>query len=410
MTTEVRSNVTQPSNGTTYDISDICYAPNKLAPPAAAGTQAQYVFTDFGKEGLSTNPDFFAFPSIANLQVVESPSAGTLTINGKFPVNQGTVQIVDISGKPTALTVTKWATDAVTATLPAGGAGSAGLVTVLDATGVPSNEVPLTQWTGILTYSEQDSIPDLDGTSGSGSGSLSANLNIDFREDVHPVVPAVDTTPMPQLFGFAYTEGDSTAQLTSYSGSYTSTGDSPHTATWSLESPAPILRPATPPLGDNTFEVRAFAPQPAPCDVADSGANNDVFCPLVGIVADPSQILCTDDDSGNLCNDNGFAGLIAYSGPFDAMGLLALTLDPSSYKVTVEGTTSSFTSGQFYDTDRPATASMTGTIDSPFFPPNPTTPAFRKAGPLRILVRRPRLGLIAPDETAAAAARPRHRR
>jgi hypothetical protein len=200
--------------------------------------------------------------------------------------------------------------------------------------------------------------------------------------------------------------GISTAQLTSYTGSYTSSGDSPHTATWSLESPAPILQPKTPPLGDNNFEVRSWANQPLPCNAGTTSdittGDLDVFCPLVGIVADGSQILCSDDDAGALCTDNGLAGFIAYSGPYDAMGLLSLTMDPTTYNIAVAGTTSQFTSAQFYDEDRQATASMSGSVSAPAFPPSATTPAYRtRAIPIRI--RRTSLGQISPDEAAFAA-------
>jgi hypothetical protein len=407
MQSEVRSSAIQASNGTTYDISDINFAPNATQPPLNEGTQARYSITDFGAEGTSTAPIFYAFPSISNLSIAESPTAGTMTINGLFPTATGTVQIADASGT-TPLTVTSWSRSVVTATLPPGGNGSSGLVTVLSADGVPSNPVPLTQWSGVLTFNENDSIPDLDGTSGSGSGSISAQLNVNFRADVHPVVPSIDVSPSPQPLVFDYTMGNSTAQLTSYSGSYTSSEDTPHTATWSLQSPAPILQPKTPPLGDNTFEVRAWASQPLPCNAGTSSdittGDLDVFCPLVGLVADPSQILCTDDDAGALCTDNGFAGLIVYSGPYDAMGLLSLTMDPATYKIAVAGTTSQFTSAQFYDEDRPATASMSGTISAPAFPPSAATPAYRtRAIPLRI--RRTSLGPISPDEAAYAARR-----
>jgi hypothetical protein len=307
------------------------------------------------------------------------------------------------------LTVTTWSQTAVTALLPAGGNGSSGLVTVLSATGVPSNAVPLTKWTGTLTYTESDEIPDLGATTGSGSGTLSALFKIDFRADVHQVVPSIDASPLPQNFVFDFTEGDSTAQLTAYNGSYTSSESTPHTAMFSLASPAPIMNAATPPLQDNTFEVRTWASQPPPCNAGSNSAGTvstmtDVFCPLMGFVADPSQIICTDDDADALCTDNGFAGFVSYGGPFDAMGLLSLTLDPSNYSVTVEGTMSSFTGAQFFGSDRPATALMSGTISAPSGPPTTTTPSLRHPRARFGVVHRARLGLLSPDQAAAAAA------
>jgi hypothetical protein len=409
MQSEMRSSVTQPAQPEPYTVSNVNFAPNASQPPLPDGTTAKYEVTDFGSEGAAGAPIVYAFPSISNLSIVESSTQGTMTIAGQFPPDTGTAQIVDASGI-TPLTVTNWSQTAVTATLAAGGNGSSGLVTVLSATGVPSNAVPLTKWLGELTYTENDTnIPDLDGTSGSGSGSLSAQFNIDFRADVHPVVPSIDSSPLPQTFAFDYTEGDSTAQLTSYTGSYTSSESSPHTATFSLASPVPILNAATPPLKDNTFEVRTWANQPAPCNAGMNtpgtvSTNTEIFCPLMGFVADPSQIICTDDDAGALCTDNGYAGLVSYGGPYDAMGLLSLVLDPSTYNVAVAGTMSEFTSAQFYDIDRPATASMSGTINAPSYAPTATTPASKSPHARPAVAHRRNLGQIGPDEAAAAAA------
>ncbi len=111
--------------------------------------------------------------------------AGTLTILGSFPATQGTVQITDANGAH-ALPVTTWATNNIVATLPPGGSGSAGAVEVLTSTGQAGNAVPLTQWSGQLTYTENDSIPNLSGQSGSGSGTIEAVFNVVFRADVHP--------------------------------------------------------------------------------------------------------------------------------------------------------------------------------------------------------------------------------
>jgi hypothetical protein len=349
--------------------------------------------TDFGGENVANPPIVYALPSVATMQTTESLNAGTLTMLGRFPAAQGMVQIVDGSGT-TMLPVTSWSASQVTATLPASGNGSAGLVSVLaapavaDMPGVPGNLVPLTQWAGQLTYNESDTLSNVGSGSGSGQGTISVNYAIQFRSDVHPVVPSIDTSPQPQNFAFSNVEGNSTgaltstAMLTNYSGSFETSGASPKTATFSAASPPPAMQPALPPLHANTFEVRTFANQPSPCNAGTSGPSstpNDVFCPITGFYADPSSIECVDDDSGDLCTPDKASGISSYGGPYDAGGILSLTLNPATYAIAVSATSVTFSSDQFYGIAA-ATASMTGSINAPSFPPTGMTTAVRRSG------------------------------
>jgi hypothetical protein len=393
MQTEQRNGPKYPPQAEPYTVSNkgpTVQAINVNQPPLADGPASTMIQTDLGGENVASRPIVYALPSIASMQTKEGPPSGTLTLAGRFPVTQGTVQIVDGSGT-TMLQVTSWSTSEVTATLPAGGNGSAGLVSVLsapavdDMPGVSSNPVPLTQWTAQLTYNESDTLTDVDGHAGSGEGTIATQYNIFFRSDVHPVVPSVDTTPQPQNFAFSSVEGTSTAALTVYDGSFTTSGASPKTATFSAASPPPTLDPVLPPLGYGTFEIRALVGQPSPCNAGTSGPSatpSEVFCPITGFIAEQSNIVCTDDDSGDLCNPDELSGVSSYGGPYDAMGILSLTLNPATYAIDVKGTKVAFESDQFYGITA-ATASMSGSVSAPSFAPSGATPAFRKRAAAR---------------------------
>ena len=311
MQTEQRMGPIYFNQAEPYTVSNkgpVIQAINVNQPPVTDGPASILIQTDFGGENGPNPPILYALPSIVAMQTTESLNSGTLTIQGHFPPAQGTVVIVDASGT-TMLAVASWSASQASATLPANGNGSAGLVSVLsapavaDMPGVPSNAVPLTQWTGKLTYNESDTLSSVGSGSGSGQGTISANYTIEFRSDVHPVVPSIDTSPQPQNFAFSNVEGNSKGALTTYSGSFMTSGNSPKTATFSAASPAPVLQPKLPPLQPNTFEIRALANQPSPCNAGTSGPSatpNFVFCPITGFYADPDSIECVDDDSGDL--------------------------------------------------------------------------------------------------------------
>jgi hypothetical protein len=340
------------------------------------------IITDFGDEGLANAPIEYGLPSIEEMQVAETPSAGTLTILGAFPTAQGTVQITDANGVH-ALPVTTWMTNVVVATLPAGGTGSAGTVEVLSSGGVPSNAVPLTQWSGQLTYTENDSIPNLSGQSGSGSGTIQAIYNLVFRSDVHPTVTAIDTPAQPQNLYFNGPQGISIGHVTAFTGMFT-TDDGMNSATFSTNAAAPPLLVGVPPLPSATFDIGAVTGQPASCNNASPGPQSgptNVFCPGTGFVS-ANAGLCTDTN-GMLCPTGSLSGFgsprvnFSYPGMSEG-GLLILTMDPATYAITVSSVPGNFTGGHFGGQGRPSTASMSGTIGAPVSPPTATTPASRR--------------------------------
>jgi hypothetical protein len=364
----------------TFGVSDYGFTENTTEAPLADGTAAHYVISDFGGENVANPPAEYALPSIATMDVAEASSGGTLNIHGRFPGPQGTVVITG-TGSPVTLPVTSWSTSLVTATLPAGGNGSAGDVAVVSADGVSSSEVPLTQWSGTLVFDESDSIPNLGGKTGSGSGNVEIDYNVNFRSDVHPTVPVIETTPAPQNFTFTNVQGNSTAQWTQYGGAFVS-DDGKSSATISLAPNSPLMTPALPPLSPGTFEVRAFTEgmQPSPCNSGlpgVQGAPGNVLCPITGAY-DTNIVQCSDTGQDPVCQQPSVTDVLSsYGAPIDAGGLLTMTMG-ANYTVTVVGTTSNYESDLFFGSEslggRPATATMTGTIGAPSYAPTFAVP------------------------------------
>ena len=382
LASETRSSKIQTAQNESYLVSDKGFSINLTAPPIGDKTAAKMIITDFGGGNLANAPIEYGLPSIAQMQVAESPTAGTLTILGAFPTAQGTVQITDANGVH-ALPVTTWATNNIVATLPAGGSGSAGAVEVLSSGGEASNAVPLTQWSGQLTYTENDSIPNLSGQSGSGSGTIQAVYNLVFRSDVHPTVNSIDTPAQPQNLFFNGPQGISIGHVTAFTGTFT-TDDGTKSATFSTNPNAPPLTVGVPPLPPSTFDIGAVTGQPASCNNASPGPQNgptNVFCPATGFVSQGAGS-CSDTD-GTLCPSGSLSGFgspkvnFSYPGMSEG-GLLVLTMDPTTYAISVTSVPGTFTGGHFGGTGRPSTASMSGTIGAPVSAPTSTTPASRR--------------------------------
>jgi hypothetical protein len=349
-----------------------------------------YTKSDYGGESVSDPVIMYGLPSIATLQIAENLGSGTMVINGEFPTVPGIVAITDSAGSH-KLPITSWTPTAITVTLSATGTGSAGQVQVVSSLGILSNTVPLTQWSGNLTYAEKDTtIPDVGGVSGSGTGTLGVAFNVDFRADVHPTVVSIDTAPVAQNFVFSSVESDSTASFSNFDGTFTSSGDSPQTATFSLAGSGnsmPMVLPTGTVLPVNGFAIGLYGVQPGPCNNSSfgpQGGPGNIFCPSMGFVeADAGT--CYDPASTPLCSGSlsplQFFGLPPGVG--NVGGQLILTMDPAAYGVTVSSDSASFLSNHFdgYSFNREATASMSGTIGAARYAPTyslPTTSAKRR--------------------------------
>jgi hypothetical protein len=387
--------VGQLGTAETYAVSDQGDRYNRFAPPLIDGTKARLVVTPLGGSA-----SIFALPSISRMAVTnETTAGGTLSILGSFPAAQGTVTITDATGT-TPLPVLSWTTDTITVSLSPSGNGSAGLVQVFAASSpsslIGSNLAPLTQWTGTVTYTEDDTLSNLNGVDGDSSvGSVEATFKLTFRSDVHPTVPTIDTSPVPQNLTFPEVEGNSTAAVSALSGTFTSVEGTPPpaTATFSL-SAVSNMTPATlpaPPLAESTFVVGALPGQPAPCNSATAGPEGDagnVFCPGFGYHPPLVGVCSPDDDDTNLCAPTTFSpgGSFGAASLIDP-GIVTFTMDPASFAISVSGPSTQF-SRPFQSSSWPATASVTGSFGVPSFAPSGTTPAYRIRAAQTLLRRR----------------------
>ena len=394
--TETRNSPIQTPQSEPYTQSDKHFSINAMAPPIGDGTLARLVISDFGGENVANPTLLYGLPSIAGMYVTESQANGALVIYGSFPAASGGVQITDSSGTY-PLAPTAWSPTEITVTLPASGNGSAGLVQVLStfnaATAVAGNPVPLTQWSGQLVYNETDQIPDLGGDEGSGTGTLQVTYNLTIRDDVHPMVPQIDASAVPQNFTFTEPEGNSSATVTAFNGTFTTVdeGTPPPTmyhATFALAqnaAPMPPAPPTTQGAQNGTFALGAYGGQPSPCNNARAGAQGEpgnVFCPVAAFNSLDTGT-CSDDDSGALCGNAILSPSLNFGlppGVGHVGGQLTLTMDPSTYAITVTSNQATFMSSHFdgQSYDRTATGSMTGAFNAPLNAPTSTTPAIQR--------------------------------
>jgi hypothetical protein len=395
---EFRNSPIQSPHSEPYTQSQNGFSVNAKAPPIADGTLARLVISDFGGESVANPPIEYSLPSISLMYVTEGLADGMLTIDGSFPAPSGHIQITDSSGTYPLAPAT-WSTSQVTTMLPNGGNGSSGIVQVFYGTPgssvIASNPVPLTQWSGDLVYNESDMIPDLGGDDGSGTGTLQVDYKIDVRDDVHPTVPQIDFSPVPQNFTFTGPEGDSRATVTAFNGTFTTVdeGTPPPTmyhATFALAQNAAPMVPGIPSgqgVPSGTFDIGAYGGQPSPCNNARAGPQGvagNVFCPVAAF-ASLDTGTCTDDDSGGLCGRAILSPSLNFGlppGVGHVGGQLILTMDPSTYAITVTSNQASFQSSHFAggSFDRTATAVMSGSFNAPLNPPGSKTPAFRRRG------------------------------
>jgi hypothetical protein len=319
------------------------------------------------------------------MQVAESSTAGILTIFGHFPVNAGTVQITDASGTY-PLTPISWTNKSITVALPPGGNGASGDVQVFDNDGVPSNSVPLTEWKGQLFVTVNNVLTNMNGFTGSGSGTITTTTNLDFRADVHPVVTQIDAAPEPQNFVFLGVMGDSTTSVTSADVRFTSS-DGTKSAQFGLVQPVTTQTPVyAPPVIPGTFIVSPYtgAGEPASCNSGlpgpqTSGPTN-AFCPFGGIYG-ANALSCSDTD-GTLCQAPtvDYAGYYGYppavaagTGVSGYDGLLVFTLDPQTHAITFTSTPATLVLDYLFSTADNLTINLAATIQPPLNAPTITT-------------------------------------
>jgi hypothetical protein len=351
------------------------------SPPFSGYVGATLSVSDFGGEQLATRVVEYGLPSISYVAVTEDPANPTLTIYGNFPPQAGEVAIIDPADtQAPGMTPTTWTTTKITIPIKVTGAGSKGLVVVISEFGIQSNAVPLTQWTGTLTGTENAAWTQMGSGGGNGSGTIGSSFAVDFRSDVHPTVPSIDASPVPQNFTLTQVEGDSTGAVTSISGSF-ATSDGKHSAVLGMSPNPPALTPGVPPLS-NTFYLGPVAGQPATCNNAMAGPQSgptNVFCPGLGF-KDLGAGTCTDD-AGTLCTSPTWnaSGTIGATNSAANDGTLVFTMNPATYAITVTSTSPSTLANLFEATPQ-LTGGVTGTINAPVGAPSGMRPEVRVRG------------------------------
>jgi hypothetical protein len=362
--------------------------------PRESGLIADLVVTDYGAEGQPNAPIEYALPSISRL--VADEQNAQLDIFGAFPSTPGTVAIASTAGTATPAPVS-WTTTEVIVPLSATGAGANGLVTVTDA-GIASNAVPLTEWTGQITYSANGSLSNWDGDSGSGFFTLQGVFNATLRADVHPTVVTIDASPVPQTFAFTGLVPGSSGALTAGSGTFTSDNSQGNsckncTITLDLADPQPTMVPQplssgsanafyilpetgpTPPAGVSVpsppANCNAGLPGPAP-----SNTNPQKFCGFLYYNVN-NPVTCSGNTNycslvnGPLMDELPLNLGVDYFAPG-----FTLAMDPIYYRLTFTSPQQTLDLSPF-DEPSTGTASLTGTFLAPQSAPGNTTPASR---------------------------------
>jgi hypothetical protein len=158
-------------------------------------------------------------------------------------------------------------------------------------------------------------------------------------------------------------------------------------ATFALAQNASAMPPALPSaqgVPNGTFDVGDYGGQPSPCNNASPGPQGgpgNVFCPVAAFNSLDTGT-CSDDDSGFLCGRELLSPGVNFGlppGVGHVGGRLILTMDPSTYAITVTSNQATFMSSHFDGAsyDRSATASMTGSFNPPLNAPTSKTPALR---------------------------------
>lgn len=182
-----------------------------------------YVLGPLGFGGNDVSLAFFfnnaphgAAPSIKRLVVQDDAAAsqGEVELHGVFPATAGSVTV---DSRPAS--IKSWDAEKIVINTPFGSNGAAGAVLVEGPGNVKSNPVPLTEWTGTVTYSY---------TPNRGNLQAKSTLTARFRADLHPYRETLSSDPV-QTPVTTYLSGASTG-TTSGSGSYSEDGV---TSVWS---------------------------------------------------------------------------------------------------------------------------------------------------------------------------------
>jgi len=345
---------------------------------------ARYVATDFGGESVASPPVLYGLPSIQRVTV--DAVAGAFDIAGTFPATKGSVTFAGAQGA-TTISPSSWTTTSIVAPLPSG-LSTGGLVSVTSQ-GISSNAVPITAWSGQLTFSAQGSTTQWDGDAGTGTYTLGGTFNVTMLGDVHPYVSTVDTAPVAQAFTAAAVAPGSNGALTSGSGTFASSGAPSNgcqscSISLALASPQPTMVPSA--SSANAFFIvneaapPSSSPVPVPSPGPGCGSNANTMCAFLSFSVDDPVTCAVTGGAAPYCADIGgpLSDVGQTSGsPVYFLPSFTLTMDPSSYALTFASSTASYAFDPF-GTPGNGTTTMTGSFQVQSAP-TPQTPAGRRS-------------------------------
>ena len=376
MSTVSRSGIISRTLHVPYSVSNVRNPINLLFPPLSDGYVSRFVVTGDGQ--YLPNPlTEYSPPSIATMQVSEGSPNAMLVIDGQFPPQPGTVTVGSAKAP-----VTSWSTGEIDAALPPSAAGDV----VVTSNGVPSNAAPLTEWVGHASYVEKDTLKEHSGIigNGTGSGTLKASVKFFIRADVHPVVPQIESSPVPQALYFTDVAVPTTGTVTAAKGTLTFKAQpKPIVLTFSLGAGAPMLPGYL--LGNGSFDVlpafEAKEPPPKGCNAGLPGPQpyaSAPFCVQVNM-SSLNAVTCTDNYGGAYCGNPPTSPFSFISAAYvvNENSSIPFSLDRTAYTMsaTAHLQPSNFGSSPFgYGAVAP---SLTFSFDAPLDPPTTSTPAYR---------------------------------
>lgn len=338
-------------------------------------------------------------PAIYQMNVVEpyqnaNGAQAQLYIEGSFGSKPGSVTIAPAGGPAHVLSGAKWTPGEITVPIASSGLNAAGFVTVIGSTGIPSNEVPITMWTGRVVVTDVISVNGISGAvavSGSGKFTSSATFNVQFRADVHPFRPVIEATPAPASLWFASVMASSTGSVTQVNGSFTGSQTiGSTTTTYTLTyAPPPKLPIALTPVSTGSvkrvFAFGSFAADglsPQGCSRAMDDGSGFPLC--LGISANVNDAAsCKDSPKNTLCGaTSGYGSPFSFGysvlGYIERVGQIMMTMNRATYQVSVPKLTFP---DSYNQSDWPNTFSGSGgtvvtfSFNPPVSPPTTTTPA-----------------------------------
>lgn len=340
-------------------------------------------------------------PDISRIDVHEpyefgiSQNRSELDIVGSFGSQSGKVTIAPTQGGAVhTLSGAKWAPGEIVVPIPPSGSNAFGVVTVISKTGIRSNQVPITMWTGTVTvndtYFANAITPPSGGqsaVSGSGKFTSSAHLDLQLRADVHPWRPQIEATPLPGTIWFGGVMASSTGSAQAHGSFAGSQMGTTYTLTYGPPPASVALRPVSSGAVTQAFNFDSLAAEglsPTGCSKSMNDGSGLPLCLAISASA-IGAATCTDTPNNTLCGSpNGYGSPFSFgyntSGYSENVQQIMMTMNPGTYALSLPKITysDSYNSGDWPNVfSGSGTTRITSRFNAPVSAPTQTTPAIR---------------------------------